>query len=251
MQATPTTLWKNERYEGISSYTRTAAPAWLQSIFQPMFRDAMISRLRRRTKRRFAKAADLACGIGDWSLRYLEIASRVVGVDINPEFLAEARRSALRNARGAALELVEGNLVDFDGLADADLVTLGGCVQYLDDAELEGLMRRTSAALLPSRGVLYVRTAVVTPLCVPHETTGGYYRDRATYEELFERHGFRVLDAAYSATVVAEHLAEDWLLCETPPTRAAVSATIAVPARLSRVLQRQNDYCNWILERRG
>jgi SAM-dependent methyltransferase len=251
MQATTTALWKNRRYEGITSYTLAAAPVWLQQIVQPLFRDAMFSRLRRRTGRRFAKAADLACGVGDWSLRYLEIAQRVVGVDVNPEFLAEARRAASRHPRASSFELVEANLVDFDGLAGVDLVTLGACCQCLNDREVEQVLARASAALLPTRGVLYVRAAVVTPLCTPFATHDGFYRDRATYEELFERHGFRVLDAAYSATVVAEHLAQDWFLCESQSTRAALTATIAVPARLSRVLQRQNDFCNWILERRA
>ncbi len=251
MEATATTLWKNRKFDGIAAYTRAAAPAWLQEIVQPLFRDAMFARLRRRTGRRFVKAADLACGVGDWSVRYLEIARRVVGVDINPEFLAAARAAATRSKRAASLELIEANLVEYDGLDGADFVALGACLQCLDDHEVERVVSRASAALRPSRGVLYVRTSVVTPLRTPYEESDGFYRDRTTYEELFERHGFRVLDAAYSATVVAEHLAQDWLLCESPPTRAAVSATIAVPARLARVLKRENDFCNWILERRA
>jgi SAM-dependent methyltransferase len=234
----------------MADYTLSRAPLVLQQTFQPLFRDAMVRRLAEHTAaaRPFARAVDLGCGVGDWTMAYLALARRVDGVDLSADFLAHARRRAAADPRGDSVRFVQADIGGYDDFAGCGLVCLGACLMYLPDARVEALLARIAAALPRGAGYLYVRASVVTPLRRPFESSAGFYRAPGWYEARFARLGLATLDRAYSAAVVGAHLARG---LRPGGLRAAAAALVAGSARLSRTARRENDFANWVLRREG
>lgn len=190
----------------------------------------------------FSRVLDLGCGVGDWTLGYLSLARRVVGVDVNAAFLDAARASASTELRGADAEFVKCPIQAWDDFDGVELVSLGGVLMYLDDSETRALVARL-AARLESGAMLYVRSSVVTRLRRPFATPTGFYRTPEWYEALFAHLGFRVADAASSAAVVTQSLAQ------AVSAPAWVSSFVVESERAERTLRRENDFMNWVLLR--
>lgn len=92
---------------------------------------------------RKAAVADLGCGTGLCGPLFRPVAAQLVGVDLSPRMLAQARR------RGIYDELVEGDLVVFlEGRpAGFDLLIAADVLVYIGD--LGPLLRAAAAALRP------------------------------------------------------------------------------------------------------
>jgi SAM-dependent methyltransferase len=104
---------------------------------------------------------DLACGFGRHSLELARRGYRVVGVDVTPDYVADARASA--RAEGLAVEFREANALDVDvrGEFDAVLSLADGAIGYFDTEEENlRLFDVVAAALRPGgRHVLGVCSA--------------------------------------------------------------------------------------------
>lgn len=75
------------------------------------------------------RALDLGCGAGVFSVWLAEQGMEVTGIDLFPEAIAMARqRAAARNVR---LDLVEGDLFDYEPLSPFQLIFDSGCLHSL------------------------------------------------------------------------------------------------------------------------
>jgi predicted TPR repeat methyltransferase len=244
LNKTPTEHWASRSYRRINDYTLMRSPVWLQEHAVALFRSAMLRRIAAAKPQRqpFQRVLDLGCGVGDWTLGYLSFARRVVGVDVNASFLAAARGRAAAELRGVDAEFVQYPLQAWDDFDGVDLVALGAVLMYLDDTEARALVARV-ADRLQGCAMLYVRSTVVTRLRRPYATPFGFYRTSEWYEALFAHAGFRVIDTASSAVVVAERVAR---AVRAP---AWTSSVVAESERAERTLRRENDFMNWVLLR--
>jgi SAM-dependent methyltransferase len=240
--------WKHRKFTSLSSYgfSKGRLGLWLDTTFQTQFRQAMLARLARLTRHRqpFARVVDLACGIGDWTLRYLPFAREVVGVDVNPEFLAGGLHladSTLSPPDRARVTFVESDVGDFDDYRGADLVCFGGCAMYCSDELLERLFAAI-VRTMPTNGMVYMRTSVradgLARREIHNDNGTNIIRPQADYLALAERHGLRVLDASFSPTVLGE-------------ARFGRALGGFIGARMHRWYDdnRKHDYCNYLFVR--
>lgn len=240
--------WKQRKFTSLSAYgfSKRKLGLWIDTTFQTQFRQAMLAHLATVTRYRqpFARVVDLACGIGDWTLRYLPLAREVVGVDVNPEFLAHGLRLADRTLSPqdrARLAFVESDVGDFDDYRGADLVCFGGCAMYCSDAALERLFA-AMVRTMPTNGMVYMRTSVrahgLARREIHNDNGINIIRPHADYVALAERHGLRVLDATFSPTVLGE-------------ARLGRAIGGFVGARMHRWYDenRKHDYCNYLFVR--
>lgn len=101
--------------------------------------------------RRFGDALDLGCGLGLLCRHLAARADRVLGVDVAPSAVAEAKR------RSADLPQISYECHDIQGLPAEfavrfDLVTIADVLYYLDplpDALLKAMARRVAGLLAP------------------------------------------------------------------------------------------------------
>jgi hypothetical protein len=114
---------------------------------------------------------------------------------------------------------------------------------YLCDVEVNRLLARVARAL-PTNGLAYVRCSITAPLRARYRTEVGVYRDRAEYETLFRANGLQVVDRAFSAAVVAEHIVAS---VHPPGLRGLAKSAIAALARADRATRCRTDFCNWLL----
>jgi SAM-dependent methyltransferase len=241
-------FWRSQEFRSIRDYTRMAAPAWIQERGQSLFRDATIARIRRLSSKRqpFAHALDLGCGIGDWTLGYLGLASRVTGVDINDSFVAAAKKRAAELGNAGAARFFVSTMEEWDDL-DADLVAMGAVANYLEDAPLATLLQRIATDMkTKSGGWLYFRATVPPFGRATYSADIGRYRTQDEYEALFRRSGFRVVDCATSAEVVIDALTARLL---GNALAARICPPLARVERLKRAALHQNEFINWQLER--
>ncbi len=209
-------FWEQRRYDGVGAITNSHAPAHWQEAYLSAFRALVLQRLKRALGDvRLRRVVDLGCGPGEWTLRYLELAERVVGLDVNLEFLEAARRTAAAAGCEDRTQFLAGDMLAYDDYDEADLVCLGASVQYLDDDDLDALLARLATA--PPRGArLYVRTTLASPLRGSYHGNVGYFRTRGDYERRFARQGLEIVDACYSAAVLPAQALRD--LLRLPPS---------------------------------
>jgi len=238
--------WRTKPFVGRKSYTLVHLPNRIQDFIIPLFRNSVMARMRRLTNpaQPFRKLVDMACGAGDWSVGYLELADSVVGFDVNAEFV-EAARDLARDATppGKTIRFEQSELLAFDDYDDVDAVCLGACAQLLTDDDLDALLDRISK-VIPPGGLFYVRATVVNPAQKPWSNWFGCYRARGDYERRFRERGFEIVELAFSQQLVVSYLLSliglGWL---------PLSAIVWGPMRLFTVLRGKPEYANWFMRR--
>jgi SAM-dependent methyltransferase len=238
--------WRTKPFVGRKSYTLVHLPNKIQDFIIPLFRNSVMARMRelRDPGKPLRKLVDMACGAGDWSVGYLEIADSVVGFDVNAEFV-EAANELAREATpaGKTIRFEQSELLTFDDYADVDAVCLGACAQLLTDDDLDVLLERISHAIPPG-GVFYVRATVVNPAQKPWKNWFGCYRKRADYERRFRDCGFEIVESAFSQQLVVSYLLSLIGLRWLP-----LSAAMWSPMRLLTMLRGKPEYVNWFMRR--
>jgi SAM-dependent methyltransferase len=91
---------------------------------------------------------DMACGTGNLTLQFADIADRVVGLDASEPMLAEARRRTLERSN---IRFVAGDFRTFDLQCGFDAAVCGGdSLNYVADLEeLRAVFRRVAVHLVP------------------------------------------------------------------------------------------------------
>jgi len=243
--------WSRLKYGNISTCTLSSVPAWYQEAFQSLFRDIMIQCIRETLGRpRLFKVVDMGCGPGDWSIKFLDFSERVIGVDINPDFIDTARRLALANPNSENIEFMCMDLLDFRNYRQADLICMGACLQYLDNDELEVLLGRLSAEL-PRGAMIYVRTTITNPFRSTHQTAIGYFRSRREYQERFRRHDFQTVEACHSRSLIPSRIIKDFFTGTSLRNARILTAPVWLLSRLFRCLRHRTDFYNWLLVKTG
>lgn len=219
----------------------------LAAAVQPIFRDAMVARIGRRVGHT-RLALDLGCGLGDWTRAYLDFADAALGLDINSRFLDVAERGASEAGVAARCRFTRRSLTDPASVRPAGLIALGGCVQYLEDADVDVLFGRIADVQLPG-DVLYLRSTVTTTLRQPFATPGGRYRTATFYEDRLHALGYRLAERASSATVFCEAITGGDRP-ERHDVLALAASALAAPVWAVRQLTRRSDYLNWVWVKR-
>jgi SAM-dependent methyltransferase len=240
--------WRSQRFVDARSYTQIALPRWIAEGGQGLFRDNVIATLERRTRDQhpFRRVVDLGCGVGDWTMRYLDFAERVTGADINDSFIEKAREDAAREGLADRADFHVHDIAAWDDFEDADFVTIGAVLTCLSERENEALLGRVRDALARD-DYLYVRATIVQPGREPFSTSGGNYRRQRYYDELFRRMGFEEVFSGYSH----ELLTSGALVRAGVPHRVAQLSTLGLNSALTgvRLVRRRADYFNWLLRR--
>ncbi len=241
-----TQFWSGRKLTGKNTVSLSETPEWLQSAYASVFRDLVMDRLREflfapGPERSLRKVVDLGCGPGDWSLRFLDFADSVIGVDVNGHFLQVARQAVQAHAAAKQAVFVQENILEFADYQAADLVCLGACVQYLADEDLDLLLSRL-ADKMPDGACVYLRTTTSHPLRKPYRSSIGHYRAGDDYERRFFRHGFRIARHFLSSQVIPERVARD--LCGG---KNFLGKILWWPVRLVDLARWHNDHMNWIL----
>lgn len=135
---------------------------------------------------------ELGCGNGRWIAELAPRVQHYTGVDFNREGLDIAqeviRRKGLDNVR-----LVEGSIVEFAGDRPYDVVYFSGVTQYLEDAQIHGVLDRL-APFLTDRTVVVDRSTVNLKARVVHDVPGYYciYRTPDEIAGIVAAHGFHL-----------------------------------------------------------
>lgn len=240
-----TQWWANQSYQGIKSYTRSRRATAVQQVVTNLFCKATV----RRITDALAEAtpldhvADVGCGVGQWTRAFLEFSREVTAIDVNAEFLAEARRTVGDKAH--RVRFIEANALDVDGFETAPLICFGACLMYFTDDQVHQLLDRVATGQ-QSGDLLYVRASVSEPRGQRFETDVGVYRRTAEYDALFEHYDYEPLLAIHSATLVIGEL----LSYALPLAPAALDSLI--DPLVAAVRQRGDDtaFYNWLLRRR-
>lgn len=246
-----TDWWSNQKLIDVSSYTRSAKPLWLTEAMQNLFRNLMVERIREFTyvvhrRRPLGPVVDLACGPGDWTLRYLDFAEHVVGIDISRDFIDAAQRAALSHKHPERTDFLCMNITEFEEYADVDLVCMGGLLQCVNDRDLQKLFA-VLARDLQSGACVYVRTNIAHPHVQSYETTKGFYRQRRDYERLFSKTGLRMFDFFSSSSVIPAQIARELSGTRSFKTNRTLGSPLWAPHRLKQILFAKSDHYNWFL----
>lgn len=144
---------------------------------------------------------DLGAGVGQWAFRFVEQgAKHVTAVEYSAELAAIGQREAEK--RGLSnLEFVVSPAESFSIDATFDVVFISGLFVYMNDEQAEMLAGGLARFCGPSTFVLLRDgTAIehrheIDNRPSEHLKTNysATYRTAAQYQELFERHGFRVV----------------------------------------------------------
>lgn len=241
--------WTNKPYENLASCTTRKQAVLLQEVGQNAFMTFMIERLKYVLGyRHLNRVIDIACGTGEWTVKYLDFASKVVGIDINKNFLEVTKRNALSSPFSDRLEVENINVVDFNDDQNADLICVGSCFMYLNDEQADNVMSRISKSISKG-GHVYFRATVTNPMRRSFNNSQGFYRTRKYYEDCFKKHGFRIIDSAYSATAIIHGLlVEGFKLDRNRKLSRLLDQVIHKLLMIKLLLFGRVNYMNWILK---
>jgi predicted TPR repeat methyltransferase len=133
---------------------------------------------------RFARAIDLGCGTGLMGRAIRSLCDHLIGVDLSPQMIAEARR-----AGGYDALLVADVVTYLDGDDEpSDLIVAADMLNYLGD--LADLFRAVARHCAPGARFAFTTEAAATEGYVLTRS-GRYRHHQRTIEQLAQGHGFR------------------------------------------------------------
>lgn len=146
-----------------------------------------------------SRVLEVGCGSGRWTIELARRYRQVVALDISAGMIEQARERVL----AAGLSNVELSVAPMDEAqleGEFDLIYLGSCLHYMDDAAILRGLERIAPRLAPG-GVLLSRDTVSLIGKTFHrsERYGGddpaIYRPIAWYEDAMRRHGLTLVSA--------------------------------------------------------
>jgi SAM-dependent methyltransferase len=146
-----------------------------------------------------SRVLEVGCGSGRWTIDLAQRYGQVVALDISAGMIEQARERVL----GAGLTNVQLSVAPMDEVeleGQFDLIYLGSCLHYMDDAAITRGLERVAPRLAPG-GVLLSRDTVSLIGKTFHrsERYGGddpaIYRPIAWYQDAMRRHGLSLVAA--------------------------------------------------------
>ena len=135
------------------------------------------------------RVLDLGCGPGD-TPPLLGRHGSYTGVDLNPLYIADARR---RNGSAASFVVGDAAELDIAQFEPFDVILAFGLIHHLDDEHADKLLRAVSRLLTPAGRFVSLdgcRHSDATPLerwLLDHDR-GRFVRDQDAYLAVFSRH---------------------------------------------------------------
>jgi SAM-dependent methyltransferase len=134
-----------------------------------------------------ARVLDVPCGNGRHAIEFARQGHRVTAIDISPDFLAMARRSA--DAAGVRVDWIEADMIEVPAAAAFDAgYCWGNSFGYLDHARTRSFLGALARALRPgARFVADIATAAesLLPNLIPrqwHRSGGTFVLSDARYD---------------------------------------------------------------------
>ena len=200
------------------------------------------------------RVLDVGCGVGRWSRRLARRGAEVMGIDLSPTMIAEARRRAAEDGVLHRCRFETQDLSQLDAGAQFDLVIGVTVLQHILDpvALRSALIRMTDH--LNGGGRMVLLEAAPNRLATHCDTSIFRARRRSEYLDLFAACGLKVraitgVDPApfkYSLLPYLKRL----------PRRAAVAATtiatalsLPIDALFGRLAVNQSWHAVFVLER--
>jgi SAM-dependent methyltransferase len=136
-----------------------------------------------------ARVLDVGCGAGNWTALFAARYRRVVAIDQSMAMVASARHQL---AGANNVNFIFGDLRTALPAEQFELIFVGGVCMYLNDDELETLLR-SLCSRLTSHGIVILRESTVrSGRRVAHGEYQAIYRTVEDYRRLCERAGARV-----------------------------------------------------------
>jgi SAM-dependent methyltransferase len=143
----------------------------------------------RKVERRAPRVLDLGCGTGELAPSFLKAGYSYVGIDIEPERIAYARKTHRRGR----FHVMDASALQYpDGYFDQILVT--GVLHHLSDAEVRDIVKEMKRVLRPSGRALVMEDIALRGslnllgALVHLADAGAYIRRPAQYTPLFQPH---------------------------------------------------------------
>jgi SAM-dependent methyltransferase len=193
---------------------------------------------------RARRVLEVGCGGGRWTVELAGLCERILAVDISAGMVERARAAvAAAGRRNADVQVAAFHDVPEGG--PFDLVYLGSCLHYIDDAHIEAGLARLDALVAPGAILLSRDTVSLTGRAFHRaERYGGddpaIYRPADAYREMMARHGWRLDDswptwvkplAARAGRALPRPLRDALLALELPLAPLYVRLSDALPKR--------------------
>lgn len=148
--------------------------------------------------------ADLGCGNGDWTIPLAQSAERIFATDIADGFVAHVEARLRAEAPRCAATVRQADIATVELPGTFDLIVLGSVTQYVEDDEVDALLRRFRSSLGP-RGVLYLRTTISRGerRARSDDTYGAIYRPIDWYRDHLARTGYVITNQSTATDFVA------------------------------------------------
>ena len=174
---------------------------------------------------------EVGCGTGTFTRCFVRDADRILALDIDPRFVAEAR-AALAHAPHVTVECADATATPL--ARDFDTVVLLDVLEHIADDV--GFLRKLRETLRPG-GRIVIKVPAIPRLFCPMDAAIGHYRryDRRTLARTLAEGGF-ALDACkpFNAAAIAGWWLNGKVLKRTTPPAEQVSAFDRVVPVLSR-----------------
>ncbi len=235
-----------------TSNTAVSSPNEARQYARDVLRASVLEHLKDATRSRqpFGRIVDLGCGRGRWIESYIEWTECAVGVDSDPDLIADACRRTAALRRIEDIEYHVADIGEYDDFADAGLVTFEGCLEGLDDTSLGALVERVEDAQQQD-DVVHIRERATRPDADdnPLSSSGRPTprRARSDYRQLFERRGYECVYEKSDATIITTRGLETFLPFDVD--RLGVALTPLMEQIVSQYPILSSPYVNWLFRR--
>jgi len=158
------------------AYRAWQAP-FANSKLRPLLASTDLSRVRR--------VIDVGCGPGTNARHFKDV--DYLGLDINPGYIADARRRHGRDFRVADITRLEP-----DAIEPSDMILVNSLLHHLDDDEVDRTLSALRPLLIPGGAVHILDLVLPDPLSVPRVMArldrGRYARPLSDWRRLFTAH---------------------------------------------------------------
>lgn len=153
-----------------------------------------------------ASVLDLGCGAGSWSNTFASRYRKVIAIDQSSAMIESARQ---RLAGASNVSFIVGDIRTNLPAERFDLIFVGGVCMYLNDDEVETLLKSLCSRLTPKGFIILRESTVRRGRQVARGEYQAVYRTVDRYRELCATAGARVLEARLNRGYESFEIAAD------------------------------------------